>query len=130
MNTAQKKEYDRLRYLRLKPRINAQVKKYNRDNKKEKLKASARRWYNAHRNQLKNSELMRRYGIALVEYQRMALEQRGLCKICHKQRKLHVEHNHKTGVVRGLTCNGCNSKTAWLENYRTHIFQYLGWSLS
>jgi hypothetical protein len=35
------------------------------------------------------------------------------CKICNskftKQNKLCVDHNHKTGIVRGILCNSCNS---------------------
>lgn len=39
--------------------------------------------------------------------------QGGKCKICgaepKTQRGLHVDHCHKTGVVRGLLCHGCNT---------------------
>lgn len=40
-------------------------------------------------------------------------DQDGKCKICGNkpttQRGLHVDHCHKTGVVRGLLCHGCNT---------------------
>ena len=41
-------------------------------------------------------------------------EQHGCCKICGKhqteiKRALYVEHNHKTGNVRGLVCYKCNT---------------------
>lgn len=27
---------------------------------------------------------------------------------CHKAGKLLVEHDHQTGIIRGLVCNQCN----------------------
>ena len=40
-------------------------------------------------------------------------EQQGRCKICGMEpettRGLHIDHCHKTGVVRGLLCGGCNT---------------------
>lgn len=58
------------------------------------------------------SYLKNRYGLTPGEYQAMATGQNGLCKICGKPntkgRKLYIDHNHKTGKVRGLLCEGCN----------------------
>jgi len=54
----------------------------------------------------------KKYGVTPVEYARMMVEQNGLCAICKEQdsrgRALDVDHNHETGVVRGLLCNTCN----------------------
>ena len=49
-----------------------------------------------------------RYGISLEEYNQLYAMQNGLCKICEQQKDLHVDHDHKTGVVRGLLCTDCN----------------------
>lgn len=54
-----------------------------------------------------------KYGISLEEYNGMFADQNGCCKICktHQvefKRKLHVDHCHKTGKVRGLLCHNCN----------------------
>lgn len=41
----------------------------------------------------------------------MLAEQAGGCAICGaepKTRRLHVDHDHKTGAVRGLLCYRCN----------------------
>ena len=59
------------------------------------------------------------YGITLEDYDQMFEQQNGVCAICHKSetalsqfggvRRLAVDHNHKTGQVRGLLCTRCNS---------------------
>lgn len=59
----------------------------------------------------RNGHLVRKYGITADEYDRRLDEQGGGCKICGKilQRvSLAVDHNHKTGKVRGILCENCN----------------------
>lgn len=49
-------------------------------------------------------------------YHAMLIQQRGLCAICERpaneaqgiQRRLAVDHDHATNVVRGLLCHHCN----------------------
>ena len=52
----------------------------------------------------------RTYGITIAEYDRMFLQQNGLCKICQSpsSRKLAVDHCHESGKIRGLLCHNCN----------------------
>ena len=57
--------------------------------------------------------LKARYGITLAEYDTMLEQQGGCCKVCGTadsggKGRFHVDHNHTTGKVRGLLCNGCN----------------------
>lgn len=54
--------------------------------------------------------LIRKYGVSLARYQEMLAEQGGACAICRRaqDRALDVDHNHATGVVRGLLCTNCN----------------------
>ncbi len=48
----------------------------------------------------------------------------GKCDICQKHgRKLNVDHEHKTGKVRGLVCNPCNTVLGNIEKYGTKPFQ-------
>lgn len=52
------------------------------------------------------------YGITDSEYEQLLLEQKGGCAICGKSQKgraLAVDHNWKTGRVRGLLCIHCNT---------------------
>lgn len=53
-------------------------------------------------------DLDRRYGITVEDYNRMCDEQEGLCAACQHERTLVVDHDHETGVVRGLLCQPCN----------------------
>jgi len=50
--------------------------------------------------------------LELSPYQYMLGKQDGLCAICRKTcssgKALAIDHDHKTGVVRGLLCGKCN----------------------
>lgn len=75
---------------------------------KSKLSGGSREKYLRMR---RNGHLVRKYGITADEYDRRLDEQGGGCKICGKilQRvSLAVDHNHKTGKVRGILCENCN----------------------
>lgn len=49
-----------------------------------------------------------RYGLTPIEYAKMTEESGGACCLCKNQSRLVVDHNHLTGVVRGLICDKCN----------------------
>lgn len=60
------------------------------------------------------------YGITLADYRRMLHWQGGKCAICRrsppKGKRLYVDHDHATGAVRGLLCNGCNVALGVIES--------------
>lgn len=49
-----------------------------------------------------------RYGIEPAEVQVIIEAQGGLCAICRRQPAVQVDHDHASGVVRGILCDGCN----------------------
>ncbi|NMO53499.1 recombinase [Actinoplanes sp. TBRC 11911] len=52
--------------------------------------------------------LRRRYGIGQAEFDELVAEQGGVCAICGGPDPQHVDHDHRTGWVRGILCFNCN----------------------
>jgi hypothetical protein len=52
--------------------------------------------------------LTRRYGIGARDVERLIVEQGGVCAICGRPDPEHVDHDHATGLVRGVLCFNCN----------------------
>lgn len=51
------------------------------------------------------------YGISVEQYEAMESFQNGTCAVCLRPprgKKLSVDHDHVTGIIRGLLCNSCN----------------------
>lgn len=58
----------------------------------------------------KESRLLRKYNLSLTELEQLELSQGGCCAICGNSAVgLAVDHDHKTGKVRGLLCRFCNT---------------------
>lgn len=57
--------------------------------------------------------LRKTYGMSLEDYDDLLRSQGGRCAICRKApsptKMLAVDHNHRTGVIRGLLCHLCNT---------------------
>jgi hypothetical protein len=61
----------------------------------------------------------------------MMLAQNGRCAICMEtpDKQLHVDHNHYTGLIRGLLCGKCNAGIGLLKDDSDlcmRATQYLG----
>lgn len=59
--------------------------------------------------QSKNNTLLKKYRNSAT-YKELYEKQHGVCAICHKPSTiaLAVDHDHATGIVRGLLCSNCN----------------------
>lgn len=80
-----------------------------------------------------------KYGITPECFQQMLQEQRNLCAVCflpetivdHRTKNLcalAVDHNHETGVIRGLLCRRCNMSIGMVKedlHLLRSIIQYL-----
>ena len=113
------------------------------EEKKKRRKDRDKQWYNdnieyareyrrEHYKKNKESRSMqmrayhfkRKYGITLEEYYAMLEQQNNKCAICGNEetskrrdtlRLLSVDHDHVTGKVRGLLCNGCNQLIGYFK---------------
>jgi hypothetical protein len=52
--------------------------------------------------------LKRRYGLTPEEFEALLARQGSLCPICLKRPAVHVDHDHRSGNVRGILCEMCN----------------------
>lgn len=103
----------------------ARVKAYNERHKEDRL-AYQRRYNASHREQAKayrianrerewGKHIERRYGITVQRYRDILATQGGGCAICGERQptgraaRFHVDHDHKSGEVRGLLCSPCNT---------------------
>lgn len=65
----------------------------------------------------RNSRI-RAYGISPETYYEMLEKQDKRCAICKEKstrRAINIDHNHITGKVRGLLCDGCNLSLGHIE---------------
>ena len=62
-----------------------------------------------HREYDRTHHRMRRYRCTDEEYEELFRRQNGKCAICGMEvEKLVIDHDHKTGKIRGLLCDSCN----------------------
>lgn len=82
--------------------------------------------YEKNKNKAKEQYLLYHYGIDLTEFNVLLEKQNNLCAICKKPessvhqsgilKKLSVDHDHKTGKIRGLLCYNCNRGIGHLQD--------------
>ena len=90
-----------------------------RKSKREVSRALDNAHYARTRERHRELNISRKYGLSVEEYR--ALLSRGVCDICGrpesaKNKVLSVDHDHNTGRVRGILCNGCNKALGWLRD--------------
>lgn len=84
---------------------------------KDKFNSYSKKWYANPDNaaKVRGYWLGRKFKISLADYDAMFAAQKGSCAICGSTESggigphFSIDHCHKTGVVRGLLCRGCNT---------------------
>lgn len=95
-------------------------------------------WNHVHPEGTLTSDNKRRYGLTPEQYHQFLVAQGGKCAICGKDNirngksiRMCVDHDHKTGKVRGLLCNRCNVEVGYIEFFQntpkklTKLMDYL-----
>lgn len=96
-------------------------KRYADDpNFRERRAKHHREHYDANAEKIRNRRRrnLSKYGMTMEQFEVLNLSQNGLCAICGeppykdqedpRKKRLSVDHNHETGLVRGLLCDSCN----------------------
>jgi hypothetical protein len=63
----------------------------------------------AYKERARRLKFRRKYDISYEVYEQMVTDQGSRCLVCRRRAKLCVDHNHQSGVVRGLLCHNCNT---------------------
>jgi hypothetical protein len=66
------------------------------------------RWRAANPEKTKAAKLRYLYGVEPEEVEEMRRKQKDRCAICREKDPLHIDHDHVTGIFRGLLCGNCN----------------------
>jgi hypothetical protein len=85
---------------------------------------------------IRNAYFIREYGINLNDYNNLLKLQNNKCCLCFSdfdfdnKNKFYprVDHNHKTGIIRGILCNSCNLALGYIYdnlNVAKNIVSYL-----
>ena len=116
-------DYDKRYYINYRDRGRTlEKKRYWKD--PQKSRARARNW---RKNQPKYSKekdmdtrITRTFGISLDEYKVLLNAQGNSCAICGrtnvKRKNLSIDHDHRTGRVRGLLCINCNTAIGFAKD--------------
>ena len=82
------------------------AEKRYRETNKEKINA-----------RLKANRLKYLYGISIDQYKSILEQQEGRCAICNTDSlRMHLDHDHITGNVRGILCTKCNMGIGLLKD--------------
>lgn len=86
----------------------------------DRMKAAAQKFKNSGKS--RQGRLKAMYGMTHEEYLVLFEKQQYSCAICKckepggRWKHFHVDHDHKTGIVRGLLCTNCNRAIGYMND--------------
>lgn len=107
---------------------------YSKNKEKAKIRTKIWRQNNKERKHInsKTFNIKKRFGLTIEQYDKISEElwisQKGKCAICEMQASsygkhsqvdpntLHLDHSHKTGIIRALLCTKCNKALGLLKD--------------
>lgn len=92
-------------------------------------------WHSRNKDEQRAKQMLRRYGMTPDDYDRMYRKQKGRCALCtglpcgpgSQMGRLHIDHCHETGRVRGLLCGRCNTALGLLKHDADLIARAAQW---
>jgi len=107
----EKRIYDAAYRLRNQERIQKRQLEHSRANP-EMYREWKERYKAAHPERRAATVRLNKYGITAEQYNALVEKQHGACAICSlpcsSGRRLSVDHDHRSGKIRGLLCVNCN----------------------
>lgn len=82
------------------------------------MRAQHLEYQRANKGRMREHENKRKYGLTVAEVEAKLTAQGGLCLICdlaiafggrNRPTRACVDHDHRSGKVRGILCNMCNT---------------------
>jgi hypothetical protein len=90
------------------------------------------KWSKENRDKRRMAVLKSATGVTSEQYKNLLNIQNNECAICQKSMELNkkylaVDHNHSTGVVRGLLCNTCNVGLGYFRDNLDLLFNAINY---
>ena len=96
---------------------------------------NSRDWHNLNKDKARAGRIQRRFNMSLEEYDNLLNAQNNKCRICGRDFMATdrlavpcIDHDHNTGLVRGILCTGCNVGLGFFDdniNSLTAAIEYL-----
>lgn len=96
-------------------------------NHKETIVERAKQWHKENPEKARAIKRKYLYGLSQLGYIELLLKQDGKCAICDNEmngwHEPQIDHDHKTGKVRGLLCGKCNTGLAKFRENTTSLLK-------
>jgi len=106
-----------------------EYQKRYRTNNRERYLESCAKYRATHKSEMREWELRSKYGLTTQEFDSRLIAQGNKCALCGleftERSRPVVDHDHSTGLVRGLLHRTCNSFLGFFERYGKEASAYL-----
>jgi hypothetical protein len=85
---------------------------------------------------MRRQQILYRYGLTWEAYTGLHSSQGGACAICaepitleinDRLKSAHIDHDHESGVVRGLLCHYCNTGLGYMRDDEERLARAIGY---
>ena len=118
-NIEDKKENARQYYINNREKIRKQQIEHHKNNYEkdiERIRKNNKKWYKNNRGKI----MKKKYDLYYEDWLKLWELQDGKCAICEKPFEKPfdacIDHNHKTGKIRGLLCRKCNTGIGFFDD--------------